>query len=169
MDYSEPMIKVAKSKCGHYKNQSVFIIQDFGKGDWIQAMAGNIPVDVVVSGFSIHHQDDYRKKKLYKEIFDDILNPGGVFLDLNQVASPTVEIEKMFDSYFLDHVNLLQQKSDSIISIEDITKAYYKDKEVNKLASVEEQCDWLKKIGFKLVDCYFKAFKLSIFGGVKPG
>jgi len=75
----------------------------------------------------------------------------------------------MFDSYFLDHVNLLQQKSDSIISIEDITESYYKDKEVNKLTPVEEQCDWLKKIGFKHVDYYFKAFELSIFGGIKPG
>jgi len=73
------MIKVAKSKCGHYKNQSVFIIQDFGKGDWIQAMAGNIPVDVVISGFSIHHQENKQKKRLFEEIFDQILKPGGVF------------------------------------------------------------------------------------------
>jgi ubiquinone/menaquinone biosynthesis C-methylase UbiE len=168
LDYSEPMINAAKTKCNRYQNQSTFIVQDFGKKDWIQTISGHIPVDVVVSGFSIHHQDNDRKKRLYKEIFDDILTPGGVFLDLDQVASPTTDIEKMFDSYFLDHVQKYQQESNPNISIDDITKAYYKDKEVNKLAPVEEQCDWLKEIGFKQVDCYFKAFELSIFGGVKP-
>jgi tRNA (cmo5U34)-methyltransferase len=168
LDYSEPMIKAAKSKCVRYQNQSLFFVEDFGKRDWIHTISGHIPVDVIVSGFSIHHQDNNRKKELFKEIFDQVLKPGGVFLDLDQVASPTIKIEKMFDSYFLDHVQKYQQESNSDISIDDITKAYYKDKEVNKLAPVEEQCDWLKEIGFNHVDCYFKAFELSIFGGVKP-
>lgn len=168
LDYSEHMIQAAKSRCNVYKNQSIFIVQDFGKDNWIQSLDDNIPVDVVISGFSIHHQDNSNKRKLYQETFDQLLKPGGIFLNLDQVLSPSNDLEKIFDRYFLDHVKKFQQQSDSQIPIETITNEYYKDKEVNKLASVEKQCEWLKEIGFKNVDCYFKAFELSIFGGMKP-
>lgn len=168
VDYSEPMIEAAKSKCGEYQNQATFIVKDFGSNNWIKSISGNIPVDVVVSGFAIHHQDDNNKQRLYKEIFDKILKPGGVFLNIEQVASPTVEIEKMFDEFFLDHMERFQQNSNSNISIEKIAEEYYKDKDQNILAPVGDQCDWLKEIGFRNVDCYFKTFELAIFGGIKP-
>jgi len=42
------------------------------------------------------------------------------------------------------------------------------DKEANILAPVELQCNWLRKIGFEDVDCYFKIFELAVFGGRRP-
>ena len=39
------------------------------------------------------------------------------------------------------------------------------DRHDNILAPVEEQCRWLRRIGFTDVDCFFKAFELAIFGG----
>ena len=39
------------------------------------------------------------------------------------------------------------------------------DRRDNILAPVEEQCRWLRRIGFTDVDCFFKAFELAIFGG----
>jgi hypothetical protein len=33
---------------------------------------------------------------------------------------------------------------------------------------VEEQCRWLKEIGFVEVDCWFKVLELALFGGRKP-
>jgi hypothetical protein len=42
------------------------------------------------------------------------------------------------------------------------------DKAANILASVEEQCAWLRELGFADVDCYFKVFELAVFGGRRP-
>ena len=39
------------------------------------------------------------------------------------------------------------------------------DKHDNILAPVEEQCRWLRRLGFTDMDCFFKAFELAIFGG----
>ena len=41
------------------------------------------------------------------------------------------------------------------------------DKDANMLSSVEDQCGWLRDIGFVHVDCYMKHFELAVFGGVK--
>lgn len=169
LDYSEPMIEAAKSKCRNCSNQTSFIVQDFGKRNWMNPVSEYLPLDLVISGFSIHHQSDDNKKRIYRDIFEKILKPGGLFLNLDQVASLNPESEKLFDDYFLSHIENYNQNSGQGFPIETITKEYYEDKKVNIPAPVELQCNWLKDIGFHNVDCYFKVFELAVFGGVKPG
>ena len=36
------------------------------------------------------------------------------------------------------------------------------------LRDPETQCDWLREIGFRQVDTYFKLPGLAVFGGAKP-
>ena len=168
VDFSEPMIEAAQSKCMEYKGRTSFYVQDFGAEGWLENLSKMLPVDVVISGFSIHHQKDTNKKRLYQEIFDAVLEPGGIFLNLEQVQSATPEIESIFNEFFMDSMRKFQNENNIGIPIETIENEFYKDKKINKLAPVEKQCDWLREIGFKQVDCYFKAFELSIFGGVKP-
>ena len=170
LDYSAPMIKAAKLKCLDYQNSAKFIIQDYGEFGWLDSISNNIPVDLVISGFSIHHQDDNNKKRIYREIYNQILKPGGLFVNMEHVASKTTDIENIFDSLFLDCLVNYHQKIDSNASSEKIANEYYnrEDKKLNILTPVEDQCNWLREIGFINVDCYFKIFELSIFGGVKP-
>jgi hypothetical protein len=54
--------------------------------------------------------------------------------------------------------------------LKEIAKTFYDNplKKANILVPVELQCFWLKKIGFKEVDCYLKIFELALFGGIKP-
>lgn len=48
-------------------------------------------------------------------------------------------------------------------------KYYYRpDKAANILTPVEDQCAWLREIGYVDVDCYLKAFELAVFGGRRP-
>ena len=46
---------------------------------------------------------------------------------------------------------------------------YYRpDKAANILAPVDEQCRWLREIGYEDVDCYLRILELAVFGGRKP-
>jgi hypothetical protein len=53
----------------------------------------------VLSGFALHHLGNARKRALYQEIFD-LLSEGGVFLNTDDVASPTARVEKMLDECY---------------------------------------------------------------------
>jgi tRNA (cmo5U34)-methyltransferase len=65
---SEPMIQEAQQKLNKYKNTE-FIVCDYGNKDWLSKLTNSAPFDIIVSGFSIHHQPDIRKRELYEEFY----------------------------------------------------------------------------------------------------
>jgi tRNA (cmo5U34)-methyltransferase len=165
LDFSDPMLDAARGSTESIP-QATVEKADFGCPDWTKIAKCHGPFDIVVSGFAIHHQSDDRKKGLYGEIFD-LLTPGGVFLNLEHVASATESGEELFDDFFVDYLHRFHGKTDQESNREAIADEYYHrpDKEANILASVEEQCQWLRQIGFADVDCFFKVFELALFGG----
>jgi SAM-dependent methyltransferase len=104
------------------------------------------PFDAVVSAFAIHHVADGRKRDLYREVFAR-LRPGGVFLNLEHVASPTAELHDGF--------------------LYAIGSSPEGDDPSNKLAGVEDQLSWLRESGFEQVDCHWKWRELALLGGVR--
>ena len=119
----------------------------------------------MISGFAIHHLTNARKQTLYGEIFA-LLGARGLFLNLEHVSSATPSGTDLFDAFLIDHLHRFQQLSDPCLSRETTAAGYTNrpDRHDNILAPVEEQCRWLRRIGFTDVDCFFKAFELAIFG-----
>ena len=167
LDFSEPMLAAAKSKVENLANLE-FISQDFGVKEWVDSLKNQGLFDVIVSGFAIHHQPDQRKKEIYGEIYQ-LLKPGGIFLNLEHIASNTEWVRKVFDDLFIDSLYAFNQQHDSSKSRQEIAQEYYyrPDKAANILAPVEIQCNWLKELGFINVDCYFKIFEIALFGGMR--
>ena len=100
--------------------------------------------DAIISGLAIHHLTHERKYSLYKEVYD-LLKPGGVFCNLDHVASPTPSLHKQF-------------LAKTVCKKEDKS---------NKLLDVQTQLMWLEEIGFTDVDCYWKWLELALLIGVK--
>ena len=130
----------------------------------LRQSAGRAPTDVVVSGFAIHHLPHERKYSLYAEIFD-LLATGGLFVNIEHVASVSGEVEALYDAAYIDYISSWTGKDRALVDAEYHSRP---DKADNILERVDVQVDWLRKIGFLHADCYFKWFELAVFGGVKP-
>lgn len=140
-DFSPTMLAEARSRFAD--EQSITVIEH----DFNDPIPDIGTFDVIVSSFAIHHVSDQRKQILYKEIFE-ILEPSGIFCNLEHVSSPTEKLHK-------DFCNALGTK----VSEEDPS---------NQCSSVEIQLGWLQCIGFSDVDCFWKWRELALLAGVKP-
>ena len=141
LDFSAAMLDVLRE--AHQGEANTSIIEH----DFASPLPELSKFDAVVSSFAIHHLRHERKRSLYSEIFV-ALRPGGVFLNLEHVASATARLHEGF----LAQLDLTPETEDPS----------------NKLLDVERQLNWLREIGFADVDCHWKWRELALLAGVKP-
>jgi len=163
VDFSEPMLQACRQKLQGRRAEILQI--DYGKPTWTESVRSHGPFDAVVSGFSIHHQPDHRKRALYREIFE-LLTPGGWFVNIEHVAPSCSTTTRLFDATMIESIHRLHPH----LSRATVSRRFVRrvDKEANLLAPVDRQCDWLHAIGFTEVDCYLKVYELAVFGGCRP-
>jgi ubiquinone/menaquinone biosynthesis C-methylase UbiE len=103
--------------------------------------------DLVVSSFAIHHLVPDRQRALYGEIFE-VLRPGGVFANVEHVASstPARHLE------FLHAVGYGPEGDDPS----------------NKLVPVASHLAWLDGFGYADAECLWKWRELAVVTGTKP-
>lgn len=70
----------------------------------------------------------------------------------------------------IDHLAAHARSEGDRRSREEIAAEYHHrpDKAANRLSPVDEQCIWLRALGFVEVGCFFRQFELCIFGGRRP-
>lgn len=142
LDFSEPMLERARERFADDKTVRV-IKHDFS----FPLPAKELGCfDAVVSSLAIHHLEHERKRQLYEEVFA-LLNPMGVFCNMDRVPSST------------DHLHMKYNELSGTPGTEDPS---------NKLLDVETQLKWLRQIGFTDVDCYWKWLEIALMVGVKP-
>jgi SAM-dependent methyltransferase len=168
-DFSEPMLEQARSQLADHAGQLEFVNLDYGDPAWVQAVSGNGPFDAVVSGYSIHHQPDARKRPLYREILAQ-LSPGGWFVNIEHVAPAAPLATELFNQHIVDGYYAVEQQNGGRRTRTEMAELFHgrPDKDANRLLSVETQCNWLRGLGYEQVDCYFRIYELAVFGGRKP-
>jgi SAM-dependent methyltransferase len=168
VDFSEPMMAAARTALSNHSPAPAFVVADLADPAWVAAVRSHAPFDVVASSYAIHHLTDARKEALYGEIHA-LLAPGGVFVNVEHVASSTPRVEALSDELIIDSIHAFQRAKGAGLSREQVARDFVHrpDKAANILAPVEVQCGWLRRIGFTDVDCFFKVFELAVFGGWK--
>jgi ubiquinone/menaquinone biosynthesis C-methylase UbiE len=169
VDFSEPMLDQAREQLNEFAGQLSFLNLDYGGRRWLEHVGVYGPFDAVVSGYSIHHQPDERKRALYREIFY-LLNPGGWFVNIEHVSSAAQTNIDLFEDHYISARHAIEKQNGDLRSFAEIAEEYKNrpDKAANLLSPVELQCNWLRTIGYEEVDCYFRIFELAVFAGRRP-
>ena len=166
LDFSETMIAAARQRVD--SQRATCLIGDFREPEWTKLVAASGPFDLALSGFSIHHLTNERKRALYGEVFE-LLAPGGLFLNLEHVAGTSAWANAAFRELFVDSLVTHHRRLGGTKAREEIRDTFENrpSRVADVLAPVDLQCQWLRELGYIDVDCHFKLFELALFGGRK--
>ena len=141
VDVSPPMLRAAAERFGD--DPRVELLEH----DLVEPLPALGRFDVIVSSFAIHHLEDDRKRALYGEILD-ALEPGGLFANLEHVASPSERLNLAF----IAAIGETPEEADPS----------------DRTLDVFTQVGWLRELGYEDADCHWKWREMALLAGGKP-
>jgi len=159
VDASPEMLDAAKDRLAGFENVRCVnaSFQDLLASDLLKNT-----FDFVLSSLAIHHLTMDEKETLFEYIYS-LLNPGGIFLNIDVVISPTEKIEKWYLRMWREWIeaNADESAKDRFLHIPE----QYKHNPDNQPDTLSAQLKALEKIGFKNVDCHYKFGIFAVYGG----
>jgi tRNA (cmo5U34)-methyltransferase len=152
-DISEKMINQAHKRFAPQIDRFSFMVGDYCRDEPFGRF------DLIISAFSIHHLPDSKKKSLFRKIFSE-LEPGGFFINADQVLGATTRIEEIYQNQWFRQVRAGR------IDEADFVAALERKKE-DRLSKLEDQLGWLRETGFLDVNCWYKNFSFVVYSGRK--
>ncbi len=116
--------------------------------------------DAIVSSLAIHHLDDEGKRDLFRRAYE-ALNPGGVFVNAEQVRAPSERLEGRYLRWHRD-ASLARGATEAE------WEAAVERMRVDRCATVEDQLAWLSEAGFPDPDAPYRLYRLAVLVGRRP-
>jgi tRNA (cmo5U34)-methyltransferase len=150
VDMSPVMIESARRRLSPFAERVSFHQVDLEGPGWTEQLGG--PFDLAVSTIALHNlEDPLRLRVLYAEIFR-ILADGGGFFNLDYVRAPSQALWPLYRQASADPEGGFAM---GIRGMRDYA------------GTLDEQLGWLREAGFSPVDCFWREFRLAIFGGFR--
>ena len=150
VDGSSLMGERSQERLHEYADRVSVVRADLSTSEWRDALPGTF--DLAVSSIAIHNLRDPRRiRQLYAEVFG-LLNDGGFFMNFDYVRPSTQALRPLAVWAGLDPDAGYTQR---------LTGGG------NPPGTIEEQLVWLREAGFSAVDCFWKEFHSTLFGGFK--
>lgn len=115
------------------------------------------PFDGVISALAIHHLDDAGKRDLFGRILQ-VLRPGGVFVNAEQILGRTPDEEEFFETMHFDAARALGSSETEIAEAQERMR-------LDRCAPLAEQVRWLSEAGFAGAGVYFQWFRFAVYAG----
>jgi tRNA (cmo5U34)-methyltransferase len=161
VDGSREMLNAAMQRLARFERMHCIsasfqdlLVQDLLKGTFC----------FIVSSLAIHHLVMEQKTALFKYIYRH-LDPGGLFLNIDVVLSPTDDLEDCYLTLWQEWIDAHAADSQkaSLLPVPQ----QYKDNSDNTPDPLIPQLQVLERIGFKNVDCHYKYGIFAMFGGTR--
>jgi len=143
IDLSDNMLAVARARFADYKNFQ-FIAGDYTAHEFSDTF------DIIISALSIHHLPAAEKEKLYHKCYK-MLRANGVFINADQVLSPSPQTESLFSNLWKASIEKSGLSKDEIMGS-------YERMRFDNPSSLADQLAWLRAAGFETADCLYKYY-----------
>ncbi|HEV2644954.1 MAG TPA: methyltransferase domain-containing protein [Acidobacteriaceae bacterium] len=152
VDFSGAMLDLARERMSGDANVT------FHQADYL---VDALPQEMcaVVSSLSIHHLKDEGKREIFRRVYG-VLKPNGVFVNAEQVAGPTGELDARYKAWWLTEVRAAGA------SEQQVAESLYRQ-EQDRCSPVESQLAWMREVGFVDADCWYKEGRFAVMAGSK--
>ncbi|WP_433753577.1 class I SAM-dependent methyltransferase [Paenibacillus amylolyticus] len=148
IDISDQMLEGARRRFAD-ATQVEYLVGDYSKHNFTSSY------DMIISSLSIHHLTHADKKKVFETV-NKLLEPGGRFINADQVQGRTPDTDTYYRQRWLEAIH------QSGLSEEAISASIERRK-VDINATLEDQLVWLEEAGFRVADCMYKYLDFAVF------